>query len=81
MTDNTTELQRSLRQRALMLDLVCLALCGVLLWCGTNAVLDLWILIAGAVLAVAMLVAAIRCSAKARRLEMQRYDTPKQKKK
>lgn len=71
-TDSTAR-QRDLRRRALLLDLICLALCGILLWCGTHMAIDLWILIAGAVVAVAVLVAAIVCSAKASRIDMERY--------
>ncbi len=73
-TDSTAR-QRELRRRALLLDLICLAMCGILLWCGTNMAIDLWVLIAGAVVAVAVLVAAIMCSAKARRLDIERYKT------
>ncbi len=71
-TDSTAR-QRDLRRRALLLDLICLALCGILLWCGTHMAIGLWTLIAGAVVAVAVLVAAIVCSAKARRIDMERY--------
>ncbi len=71
-TDSTAR-QRDLRRRALLLDLICLALCGILLWCGTHTAIDLWLLIAGVVVAVAVLVAAIVCSAKARRIDMERY--------
>lgn len=71
-TDSTAR-QRDLRRRALLLDLICLALCGILLWCGTHMAIDLWILIAGAVVAVAVLVADIVCSAKARRIDMERH--------
>ncbi len=71
-TDSTAR-QRELRRRALLLDLICLALCGILLWCGSNMAIDLWILIAGAVVAIAVLVAAIACSAKARRIDIERY--------
>lgn len=71
-TDSTAR-QRDLRRRALLLDLICLALCGILLWCGTHTAIDLWLLIAGVVVAVAAIVAAIVCSAKARRIDMERY--------
>jgi len=72
MTDIKSQ-QLQLRRRALLLDIVCLALCGVLLWSGSNLDVPQWLLIAGAVVAVALIVAAIVCSAKARKLDVEQF--------
>lgn len=72
MTDNKSR-QLQLRRRALLLDIVCLALCGVLLWSGSNLDVPQWVLIIGAVVAVVLIVAAIVCSAKARKLDMEQF--------
>ncbi len=72
MTDNKSR-QLQLRRRALLLDIVCLALCGVLLWTGSNLDVPQWVLIVGAVVAVVLIVAAIACSAKARKLDVEQF--------
>ncbi len=72
MTDNKSR-HLQLRRRALLLDIVCLGLCGVLLWTGSNLDVPQWVLIVGAVVAVVLIVAAIVCSAKARKLDVEQF--------
>lgn len=65
--------QKTLRLRAIFFDMIGLIICGAMLWLGSNTAAPMWVLIAGAVIAVAFVIAAIVCSAKARKLDVERF--------
>ena len=61
------------RRRALTLDVVCLLVCFVVLYFGTNYALPVWWLATGGVVAVVSLVLAVQNSRMARQADARRF--------
>ena len=61
------------RRRALTLDVVCLLVCFVVLYFGTNYALPVWWLATGGVVAVVSLVLAVLNSRMARKADARRF--------
>ena len=61
------------RRRALTLDVVCLLVCFVVLYFGTNYALPVWWIVTGGVVAVVSLVLAVQNSRMARKAEARRF--------